>query len=491
MRALSQAAVSERTFLGHPRALSNLFFTEMWERFSFYGMKAILVLFLTASVAKSGLGISVGAAAAIYGLYDALVYVAAMPGGWIADRFLGHRRAVLYGGIVIMIGHFTMAVQGLTYIYLGLVLIIIGTGLLKPNMSSMVGALYAPDDPRRDSGFSLFYMGINLGALLAPLVVGYLGQEVDWHLGFAAAGVGMAFGLIQYVLGTRSMGNIGVAPSSRAAPGELPRVLRWVVAGVVVVLALVAVDALVTEIPADLVEKLIAAAILVIPFVYFTRNFRSRTLSPVERSRLKALAVLFTASVVFWTIYDQSGSILNVFAEDKVRLEVFGIDFPASFFQSVNPVFILILAPLISVLWLRLGTRQPSTPIKFSLGLLLVGVSFLVMMLAGGAAATSGRISPLWLVAVYFIQTVGELTLSPVGLSATTKLAPAAAVGTTMGVWFLSVSAGDVIGGYLGGLYEHLSLPVYFGALGALTILAGVAMVLASRHVVRLMAGLR
>ena len=490
MRALTQAAATERTFLGHPRALATLFFTEMWERFSFYGMKAILVLFLTASAAQGGLGISVGAAAAIYGLYDALVYVAALPGGWIADRLLGHRRAVLYGGIVIMIGHFTMALQGLVYIYAGLLLIILGTGLLKPNMSSMVGALYARDDPRRDSGFSIFYMGINLGALLAPLIVGYLGQEVDWHLGFAAAGVGMAFGLIQYVLGTRAMGDIGVAPSSRAVPAEVRRALRWVVAVVVVVLGLVAVDAFVTEISADLVEKLIAAGILAIPFVYFTRNFRSRTLSPVERSRLKALAVLFAASVVFWTIYDQSGSILNVFAQDKVRLEVFGVHFPASFFQSVNPIFILLLAPLMAVLWLRLGARQPSTPIKFSMGLLLVGVSFLVMMLAGAAAA-GGRVSPLWLVGVYFIQTVGELTLSPVGLSATTKLAPVAAVGTTMGVWFLSISAGDVIGGYLGGLYEHLSLPVYFGALGALTIVAGAAMVLASRHVVRLMAGLR
>jgi len=321
--------------------------------------------------------------------------------------------------------------------------------------------------------------------------VGYLGQEVDWHLGFAAAGVGMTFGLIQYALGTRRMGDIGVRPSSRATPREVRRVVRGVAIGAAVGLGLLAFDAFVTNISASLVEKAIGVTILAIPFVYFTQHFRSGALTAVERSRLRALVILFVASVVFWLIYDQSGSILSVFAEDKVRLEVLGIHFPASFFQSVNPIFILALAPVISLIWVRLGARQPSTPIKFSIGLLLVGVSFLLMMLAGSAAAASGRISPLWLVGVYFIQTIGELTLSPVGLSATTKLAPAAAVGTTMGVWFLSLSAGDVIGGYVGDLYEHLPLPLYFGALGVLTILAGVLMVLVSRHVVRLMAGLR
>ncbi|MFL5821363.1 MAG: peptide MFS transporter [Solirubrobacteraceae bacterium] len=491
MRALTDATFIERSFFGHPRALATLFFTEMWERFSFYGMRAILVLFLTASAAKGGLGISVGAAAAVYGLYNALVYVAALPGGWIADRLLGHRRAVLYGGVVIAIGHFAMAFHGLTFVYGGLLAIILGTGLLKPNMSSMVGALYSADDPRRDSGFSIFYMGINLGALLAPLVVGYLGQEIDWHLGFAAAGVGMAFGLIQYVAGTRRMGDIGRMPPSRATRQEVRRVVRGVLAGAAVGLALLAFDAFVTNISASVVEKAIGVTILAIPFLYFGRHFRSGALTAVERSRLRALVILFAASVVFWLIYDQSGSILSIFAQDKVRLEVLGIHFPASFFQSVNPIFILALAPLISLLWVRLGARQPSTPVKFSMGLLLVGVSFLVMMLAASAAGASGRVSPLWLVGVYFVQTIGELTLSPVGLSATTKLAPAAAVGTTMGVWFLSISAGDVIGGYVGGLYEHLSLPLYFGALGALTILAGVLMVIGSRHVVRLMAGLR
>jgi POT family proton-dependent oligopeptide transporter len=490
VHSVSAATVSQKTFFGQPRPLVTLFLTEMWERFSFYGMRAILVLFLVAPKSDGGLGYGVAAAAALYGLYNALVYVMSLPGGWLADRVLGARRAVLFGGVVIAAGHFTMAVDGATSVYAGLGLIVLGTGLLKPNMSAMVGGLYAADDPRRDSGFSLFYMGINIGALLAPLVCGYLGQDVSWHLGFAAAGVGMVFGLVQYAIGTRRMGDIGVKPGQALRPDERRRTLRGVLAGAGVGLALLAFDALVTNISADAIEKAVGVAILAVPVVWFTLTFRRTDLTKVDRSRLKALVYLFAASAVFWILYCQAGSTLSIFAEDSTRDSVLGIHFPASFFQSVNPVFILALAPLIAWLWLALGKRQPSTPIKFSLGLLLVGASFIVMMLAAEAAG-GGRASPLWLIGVYFIQTVGELCISPVGLSTATKLSPAATVGTTMGVWFLSISAGDVIGGYVAGLYDDISLTLYFGLLGLLAIAAGVLVVAGRRHIVSLMAGLR
>ncbi|MBA2507078.1 MAG: peptide MFS transporter [Thermoleophilaceae bacterium] len=490
MSAAAAMPAGEKTFMGQPRALVTLFLTEMWERFSFYGMRAILVLFLAAPESDGGLGFSVAEAAALYGLYNALVYVAALPGGWVADHITGARKAVLYGGIVIAIGHFTMALPGTAPIYVGLLLIILGTGLLKPNMSAMVGRLYADDDPRRDSGFSIFYMGINLGALLAPLICGYLGQEVNWRLGFAAAGVGMTLGLLQYWIGVRSMGDIGTEPGQRLKDHERSKILRGVVAGAALGLAVLLFDVLVTEISADLIEKVIGVLILAVPVGYFVMQFRRPELTGTERSRLKALVYLFAASAVFWILYCQAGSTLSIFAEDKVNDEILGISFPASFFQSVNPVFILALAPVMAWLWIRLGSRQPSTPIKFSLGLLLVGFSFLVMMMAADAAG-DGKTSAMWLIGVYFVQTVGELCISPVGLSTATKLSPASSVGTTMGIWFLSISAGDVIGGYVAGLYDEISLGVYFGLLGLLAIAAGVLVVVGSKHIIKLMDGLR
>jgi proton-dependent oligopeptide transporter, POT family len=482
------ADLDEKTFFGHPRALATLFLTEMWERFSYYGLRAILVLFLVAPASQGGLGLSVGEAAGIYALYSALVYMFALPGGWVGDRVLGQRTAVLVGGITIAAGHFTMLINDIAFIYLGLGVIVVGTGLLKPNMSTMVGGLYRADDPRRDAGFSIFYMGINLGAFLAPLIVGYLGQDVDWNLGFAAAGVGMLLGIGQYVFGWRYLGEIGHHASHPISHAERNPLLIRIVGGGGAVVALLAV--LVVTVGFEAAEYAIDVLILALPIVYFARALASRDRSAVELSRVRALIVLFIASAVFWLVYDQAGSTLSVFAEDDTRDSLFGISFPASWFQSVNPVFILALAPVFAWLWVKLGDRQPPTPVKFSIGLLLVAVSMGVMVLAA-LAVDGGEVSPLWLVGVYFIQTCGELALSPVGLSASTKLAPQAAVGTTMGIWFLSTSVGDVFGGQVAKLYDAVSLPLYFGMLGVIVAVAGIAMVAVARPLLKLMAGVR
>ena len=477
---------TEKTFFGHPRALATLFLTEMWERFSYYGLRAILVLFMVAPTSEGGLGLAVGEAAGIYALYSALVYMMALPGGWVGDRLLGQRLAVLVGGIVIAVGHFTMLIDNVLFIYLGLLVIVIGTGLLKPNMSTMVGALYRDDDPRRDSGFSIFYMGINFGAFLAPLVVGYLGQDVNWNIGFAAAGVGMFLGIGQYIFGWRYLGTIGTQVSKPITrPERLPLLLRIGLGGGAIV-ALLAT--LVTVWDFEVAEYAIDVLIVGLPVVYFARALAARGRPPVERSRLRALIVLFAASAVFWLVSDQG--VFSVFAEDDTKDSLLGLDFPASWFSSVDPIFILALAPVFAWLWVRLGDRQPSTPVKFSMGLLLVGVSMGVMVLAA-SAAEDGRVSPLWLVGVYFISTVAELCLSPVGLSASTKLAPQAAVGTTMGIWFLSTSVGDVFGGQFAQLYDVVSLPVYFGLLGLLAAAAGIALLFVVRPMLRLMSGVR
>jgi POT family proton-dependent oligopeptide transporter len=482
---------TEKQFFGHPRALATLFGTEMWERFSYYGMRAILVLYLTASTEDGGAGLGIADATVIYGLYNASVYLASLPGGWLADKVFGHRRAVLIGGSVIAIGHFITAIPAVASVYGGLLVIVIGTGLLKPNMSTMVGGLYSRGDPRRDAGFSIFYMGINVGALLAPLVCGYLGQEIDWHLGFAAAGVGMLLGLAQYIYGWRYMGHIGEQPQQPITPPERTRAVRSTLIGIAVVAALFAVAALlVGALTAGLVQNFIGVFILSVPTIWFTRTLRNKSWSDVERDRMKALGLLFLASAMFWLIYDQGGSTLSLFAEQHTQDDLFGVHFPSSFFQSVNPVFILALAPIIAAIWVRLGTRQPSTPVKFSLGLILVGVSFVVMVGAASAAG-DGKTAATWLIAVYFVQTVGELCISPVGLSTATKLSPAAAVGTTMGVWFLSISVGDVLGGWASGFYDSVGLETYFGVSGVMAMLIGLVVVAGRKRILRLMRDIR
>ena len=484
-------AGDDTRFFGHPRALATLFFTEMWERFSFYGMRAILVFYLTASVSgdNPGLGIAEGSANAIYGVYNAMVYLMSMPGGWIADRLVGARRAVLVGGIVIACGHYVMAIPTGWSVFAGMTLIVFGTGLLKPNMSTMVGDLYPQDSPRRDAGFSIFYMGINLGAFLAPLITGYLGEEINWHLGFAVAAIGMTFAVIQYVLGGRWLGNAGKRVPSPLTAAERRSVLTktGVIGAAVVVLALI-LGAL-GWLTINVVVNTLTVVTIAVAIFYFARMKLDRSLTDVERSRIKAYVWLFVFAAAFWLIYDQAGSVLNQFAEDDTNRDLFGFTFPASWLQSVNPILIIIASPIFAVIWLKVGHRL-TTPVKFAIGLVLNGLSFVLMAAAAANAVGGDKVSPLWLVAAYAIQVCGELCLSPVGLSVTTKLAPVKYASQMMGLWFLATAVGDAIGGQVARLAGSWPLPTYFLTFGLASVALGLGAFMFTKHIRTLMAGI-
>ncbi len=447
---------------GHPRGLYTLFFTELWERFSYYGMRAILVLFMAAQVENGGLGLDDATATAIYGLYTAAVYLFALPGGWAADQLFGAQRAVWYGGIVIAAGHFTMAVPTTTTFYVGLVLIVLGTGLLKPNISAIVGDLYPEGGARRDAGFSIFYMGINIGAFLGPLVCGFLGERVDWHWGFGAAGVGMVFGLIQYRLAERHLGGAGALPSPYspdpvvdAARRRRGFALFW--AGVALIaLAVLAgaagwirFDPLQIARGGTVVIVLVAASFL-LGLVLFGG------LDGMEKRRIGVISILFVGAAMFWSGFEQAGSSLNLFAERYTDRELFGFLVPASWLQSINPLFIITLAPFFAWLWVWLARRNldPSIPAKFALGLIQLGLGFGVMAIAAGFVVEGGSVLPTWLVLTYLLHTTGELCLSPVGLSAITKLSPKRYVGQLMGIWFIAAALGNLVAGLLAGRFD-------------------------------------
>ncbi|TDB72292.1 peptide MFS transporter [Micromonospora sp. KC723] len=478
-----------RTFFGHPRALSTLFLTEMWERFSFYGMRAILVLYLTAAVTDDGLGMRESTANAVYGSYNAMVYLMALPGGWVADRLIGARRSVLWGGVIIAAGHYVMAVPTGWSVFAGMTLIVLGTGLLKPNISTMVGDLYERDSPRRDAGFSIFYMGINLGGFIAPLVCGFLGEEINWHLGFGAAAIGMTFGVAQYVLGRGNLGDAGARPADPLLGADRRRALTRAGVGAAALLLVFVALAAAGLFTVDTVVNLLTVATLVVTVGYFARILTDQEISGTERSRMKAYLWLFVFAVSFWLIYDQAGSVLNLFAADSTDRDVLGFTFPASWLQSVNPILIIVGAPLFAWLWLRLGHRT-STPVKFAVGLVLNGLSFVLMAAAAQAAVGGNRVSPWWLIAVFAIQVAGELSLSPVGLSATTKLAPVKYASQMMGLWFLATAVGDAVGGQVARLAEAWPAPTYFLTFGLASVTLGVGAVMFSRHVSRLMAGI-
>ncbi|MEO3791947.1 oligopeptide:H+ symporter [Nonomuraea sp. B10E15] len=479
-----------RTFFGHPWGLATLFGTEMWERFSWYGLRAILATFLAASPAHQGLGMSPVTAQAVVGVYAALIYLVALPGGWIADRILGARRSVFWGGFVIMLGHISMAIPATSafFVWLGLLLIISGTGLLKPNISVMVGRLYADsDDARRDAAFSLFYFGINLGAFFAPLVVGWLAAGDRWHLGFSAAAVGMALGLIQYVWGGKALRGVGEQPGLRLSPRERRRFGRLFVLAVGATAALLAGWAATGTFTVDRFTVVVTVIILLVPVAYFGYILLgSHNLTQDERIRMKAYIWLFVAAAIFWMIFDLAPSKLLFFAQDHTELSLFGIPIQPATTQSFNPLFIMIFAPVFAALWLRLGTRV-STPQKFGFALVMVGASFVVMAVAA-ALAGPGRVSVWWLVLVYLIQVFGELSLSPVGLSVTAKLAPEAFKGQMLGVWFIAVSVGDAVGGQTGRLTAVLSDPMYYLVLALVAIVAGLALFMFTRRLRVMMA---
>jgi len=476
----------DTSFFGHPRGLATLFFTEMWERFSYYGIRALLILYMTALVAQHGLGLDVATAGAIYGLFTSCAYIFSLPAGWIADRFLGQQRSVVLGGLLIAAGNFGMMTPAIGPFLLSLLSIAIGTGFLKTSCTTTVGFLYKQGDPRRDAGFSLYYVGINIGAGIAPLICGYVGQRVNYRYAFGLAGLFMLAGLAQYVLTRGYLGSAGKVAAVKATGGDR-RKLLFGVATVVLAAGLVAVLAVPIAQVADGFALLLLAAVV----VTFAGLLLSKDFTHAEKKRIQVILVLFLGSALFWSIFEQAGSTLNLFAERSTDDRIFGISFPSSYFQSVNSVFIYILAPVFAWFWVKLGDRDLSPVAKFALGLFGAGGGFLIMMFAAIAAGPSGKVSPLWLTATYLVHTLGELCLSPVGLSAMTKLAPQRIAGMTMGVFFLSISVGNFLGGRLASFYESIPLDKLFGYVGAFGIAVGLIMLVISRPVTRLMGGVK
>jgi proton-dependent oligopeptide transporter, POT family len=443
--------LDDTALLGHPRGLGLLFVVEMWERFSYYGMRALLVLYLVNYLKWSD-----GDASRLYGTYTSLVYLTPLVGGYLADRFIGTRRSLVIGSIIIAMGHFTLALQSMKTFYVGLALIIIGTGFFKPNVSTMVGQIYREGDPRRDAGFTIFYMGINLGAFLAPLVCGYLGQEVGWHWGFMAAGVGMVLGLLTYLWGRdKYLPGIGMTrkqdaanAAARGAEGIIHAPINAIpgLAGGVIglVLALVFHGGWLGYMFGVIIGAAVGTT------VFGTKG--------EERKRVLAIFILAFFVVFFWMAYEQAGSSMNLFADRHTRLTIGSFAFPSSWFQAVNPLFILLFAPLFASLWVGLGRRdrEPSTPFKMVIGLALLGVGFLFMVGGGSIADTGVRVSPLWLIMAYTFHTWGELSLSPVGLSYVTKIAPVRFASLLMGVWFLANAAANKLAGYVASQTENI-----------------------------------
>jgi POT family proton-dependent oligopeptide transporter len=443
--------LDDTALMGHPRGLGLLFVVEMWERFSYYGMRALLVLYLVNYLKWSD-----GDASRLYGTYTSLVFLTPLVGGYLADRYIGTRRSLVIGGIIIAMGHFTLAFQTMTSFYVGLGLIIVGTGFFKPNVSTMVGQIYREGDTRRDAGFTIFYMGINLGAFLAPLVCGYLGQRVGWHYGFVAAGVGMVFGLITYLWGRdKYLPGIGLTKkqyaanaAARGAEGIVHEAVNVVpgIGGAVVglVLAFVLHGGWLGYMFGVIIGGAIGTT------VFGTKG--------EERNRVLAIFIVAFFVVFFWMAYEQAGSSMNLFADRHTRLSIGAFTFPSSWFQAVNPLFILAFAPLFASAWVSLGRRgkEPSTAFKMVIGLAFLGTGFLFMVAAGNFADTGAIVSPIWLTMAYAFHTWGELSLSPVGLSYVTKVAPARFASLLMGVWFLANAAANKLGGFLASQTENI-----------------------------------
>ncbi|MCE3284106.1 MAG: hypothetical protein K0R70_362 [Steroidobacteraceae bacterium] len=483
---------------GHPRALSTLFFTEMWERFTFYGMRALLVLFLVDAIDSGGYGLDDKTATAIYGLYTAAVFMAALPGGWVADRLIGAQRAVMVGGTLMTLGNLMLTIPGPKELFFGgLVVIILGVGLLKPNVSTLVADLYPEGGGRRDAGFTIFYMGINLGAFIGPLIAGWLAQRYGWRVGFLAAAIGLPFGLLQFWLSRHLFNGAGAQPNRNdGGAGLAGDWKRFSIA--LVVFALVAAllfSGVVHLDPARLARG--AAYVLVgMGFLYFLYLFVGAGLDPVERRRMIVVLVMFLAVASFWSGYEQAGSSLNLFAKRHIDRMVGGFEIPAGWFQSVQPAFVIVFAPLFSVLWVRLAQRNldPAAPLKFAFGLLLMGLGFLFMVVAANMVVGGANAPAYLLVLTYLLTVFGELCVSPVGLSTVTKLAPARLVGQMMGVWFLGSSLGKLMAGLIAGTFDPNDLAAMPGRYLDIVFYAcgiGAVLLLLSPRITRLMGGVR
>jgi POT family proton-dependent oligopeptide transporter len=481
-----------RTLFGQPRGLATLFLTEMWERFTYYGMRGVLILFMVAAVGKGGLGLDDQTASSIYGMYIGGTYLFGLLGGWIADRLLGAQRAVLAGGVLIIAGNLMLALGSTAVFFLGLLVITIGVGLLKPNASATVAALYPEGGARRDAGFSIFYMGINLGAMIGPLLVGLFADEFGWRWGFVLPAFGMAIGLVQFLWTRRYLGRAGLA-----ADGPQPGAWRWLVA-LALALALLVVLTMTGLLRINAVAMASAAswAMVLLGVMYFAYLLFFAGLTRTERNRVLVMIALVAASVTFWAGYEQTGASMNLFAERYTDRHILGWDMPAAWLQAVNPVFIIAFAPVFAALWIALGKRGRdfNAAAKFGAGLILLGLGFLVMYFASLRVLGGVKVLSTWLSIAYLLHSFGELALSPVGLSYMSKLAPPRFVGQVMGMWFLSMALGSNLAGQLSAQYDasHLeSLPALFLKIFWYGVIAGAVMLLLTPFTRRMMAGVR
>ncbi|MBQ0848435.1 MFS transporter [Streptomyces sp. BH-SS-21] len=471
----------DHAFFGQPRGLLTLSGLEVWERFSFLGMQAILVLYFADTVAHGGLGMSAGTAASVSAAYGTLVYLVSVAGGWLADRVLGSYRAVLWGGILIACGHYAMAVPTAAATWAGLGLISAGTGLLKPNVATMVGKLYRTDDDRRDAGFALYYMAINTGAFAGPLITGWLGDHRGWHWGFSAAAVGMTLGLIQYVAGRRHLAGRGRAAEFALPPRAMRRAVRLIVLGLLVAAVLAVILALSGVLTMDRFVDLLTLISVIAPVVYFAVMFRSPRVTPEERGRLRPYIVLFLASTVFNFILFQAYSTMILLAASNAETTILGFDFPAGWYASALGAFEVALAPVVAALWVRMGHRQPHASNKIAFGVVLGGLSFLLMALpTSGHDGDDYLMSVWWIVGSYFLLGLGDILLETSGMSATTKLAPKAFASQTMSLWFLSLALANGIQAQTVKLYDDVSKPAYFGVNGAIAVAAGLLVIAAA-----------
>ncbi len=486
MTGVARGSREQRTFFGQPRVLANLFGVELWERFSFYGMQGILLLYLYYSTAQGGLGIDQDTAVGIVGAYGGLVYLSTIAGAWVSDRLVGPERALFYAAVLVMSGHIALSLlPGVLGVGVGLVLIAVGSGGVKANATTLVGSLYAENDPRRDAGFSIFYLGINLGALVGPLLTGFLQTTFGFHVGFGAAAVGMAVGLTQYAVGRRQLSAVADEVCNPLPPEQRPRYIAAVLAVVVVIVVLV----LTGVIRASRLDTGIIAVIVLATLAYFALILRSPLINQVERRRVIAFIPMFIASAAFWSLYQQQFTVLTIYSANQLDRDIFGWTMPVSWVQSINPVFIIILSGAFAAIWTKLGDRQPPTPTKFAAGTIVMGIAFLLFI---PMASTQPNSAPLLgLIGVIFVFTIAELLLSPVGLSLATKLAPDAFRTQMVALFFLSVALGTALSGTLATFYSVDTQVTYFGILGVVAIAIGVVLAVMTPWMRRLMGGVR
>lgn len=489
-------SVPQTGFFGHPKGLGILFFVEFWERFSYYGMRAILVYYMYDKVINGGLGMNQTTASSIASMYGALIFMTGIIGGWLADRVLGSRRSLMYGAVLIMAGHAAMSLPfGVPSFLASMFLIIIGSGLMKPNISNVVGGLYHKNDDRMDAGFVIFYMSVNMGALVSPFVVGALQKNYNYHIGFLAAAIGMALALIAYIIfQKRSLGLVGSVPSHPLSAQEKAKYTKMISIVLILLVAIIVITLNMGILTFDTFSIVVTVLGVLLPILYFLTMYRSNDVTSTERSRLLAYIPLFIAGVMFWSIQEQGANVLSIFAKEQTQLDlnkVFGVDFtvPAAWFQSVNPIFIVLLAPFISAMWTKLGKYNPSTPLKFALGLFFAGISFLIMIIP--AMTSQGELyNPMWLVLSFFLCVIGELCLSPTGSSVSVKLAPEAFSSQMLSLWFLTNASAQAINAQLVKLVEPMGYTNYFGFIGGMALVLFVILLTLNKWVSRKMEGI-